>query len=324
MKRLIPLIALSLLSSFATVSVQAQEWPTRPVKIMNGGGPGSPLDIYARMFAQRLEKKLGQPVIIENRPGANQLIVADQCAKAAPDGYTLCMVSQEPITNNPFMFKSLPYDVERGFSPIAMLAMPVSMVFVNAQTGVKTLQEAIALSKKSPGKLNWGSYGIGSASHLYLESIRHETGWDVTHVPFTDPTLALTALLRNEVQFIYSLPNAQIRARIESGEVIPLVYAGAERHPVFPNVPTFAEVGLGKYFVRGLWGMLGPAGLPPAVVEKMNRLSNEVMQDPGLDQTLNTLSLVRRSGTPTEMAEAFRTMREQLGPAFKRANVQPN
>lgn len=308
----------------STASLAQTAWPSRPVKILNGGGPGSPLDVFARVFSQRLQQELGQPVVIENRPGANQLIVADQCSKAPADGYTFCMVSQEPITNNPYMFKKLPYDVDKGFTPIAMLASPISMVLANSQVGAKSLQDLVRLSKSRPGTLNWGSYGIGSASHLYLESIRAETRWDVTHVPFTDPVLALQALLKNEVQIIYGPPNAQITPHIASGAIVPLLFGGVERHPAHPEVPTFAEAGLGSYFVRGVWGMLAPAGLPEDIAQKMNRAANAAMDDPALAASMNTLSLVKRTGTPAQMNEAFRTIRQQLAPAFKRAGIEPN
>lgn len=307
-----------------TATLAQTAWPSRPVKILNGGGPGSPLDVFARVFSQRLQQDLGQPVVIENRPGANQLIVADQCSKAAPDGYTFCMVSQEPITNNPYMFKKLPYDVDKGFTPVAMLASPISMVLANSQVGARSLQDLVRLSKSKPGALNWGSYGIGSASHLYLESIRAETRWDVTHVPFTDPVLALQALLKNEVQVIYGPPNAQITPHIASGAIVPLLFGGVERHPAYPDVPTFAEAGLGAYFVRGVWGMLAPAGLPDEIAQKMNRAANAAMDDPALAASMNTLSLVKRTGTPAQMNEAFRTIRQQLAPAFKRAGIEPN
>lgn len=308
----------------APAALAQSAWPVRPVKILNGGGPGSPLDIFARVFAQRLQQELGQPIVIENRPGANQLIVADQCSKAAADGYTFCMVSQEPITNNPYMFKKLPYDVDKGFTPVAMLATPISMVLANAQLGARSIEEAVRVSKARPGALNWGSYGIGSASHLYLESIRAATGWDVTHVPFTDPVLALQALLKNEVQMIYAPPNAQITPHIASGAIVPLLFGGVERHPAYPGVQTFAEAGLGSFFVRGVWGMLGPPGLPDDITQKMNRAANNAMEDAALAASMNTLSLVKRTGSPAQMAEAFRTIRQQLAPAFKRAGIEPN
>ena len=317
-------LLLSALLLAAHVPAHSQTWPARPIRILNGGGPGSPLDIFARGIAQRLGKEIKQTDGIEKRPGANQLIVAEQCSKAAPDGYTLCMVSQEPITNNPYMFKSLPYDVEKGFTPIAMMATPVAMVLTNAQTGVKTLSQAVALSKSRPGTMNWGSYGIGSASHLYLEGIRNETAWDVTHVPFTDPTKALTALLRNDVQFIYTLPNATVKPHLDSGALVPVLFAGSPRHPRFPDVQTFDEAGLGKYFVRGMWSLLGPAGLPSEVVQRVNRVANEVIRDPELDEMLTALSLNRLTGTPDDLADSLRRIRSQMGPAFARANVQPN
>lgn len=321
----ITVAAVAALAALASPASFAQPaWPTRPVKILNGGGPGSPLDIFARVFAQRLQQELGQPIVIENRPGANQLIVADQCSKAAADGYTFCMVSQEPITNNPYMFKKLPYDVEKGFTPVAMLATPISMVLANAHLGAKSIEDVVRISKSKPGALNWGSYGIGSASHLYLESIRAATGWDVTHVPFTDPALALQALLKNEVQMIYAPPNAQITPHIASGAIVPLLFGGVERHPAYPGVQTFAEAGLGSFFVRGVWGMLAPAGLPDDITQKMNRAANVAMDDPVLAASMNTLSLVKRTGSPPQMAEAFRAIRQQLAPAFKRAGIEPN
>jgi tripartite-type tricarboxylate transporter receptor subunit TctC len=300
-------------------------WPDKPIRIVTGAAPGSGLDSITRAVAQGLRDALGQPVIVENKPGANQLIAAEACANSKPDGYTFCTSSTEPYTSNYYLFKKLPYDAINGFAPIAIMTALQTGVVARADIGARTLKDVVAISRAKPGSLFWGSYGQGSNSHLYLEAIRKETGWDVIHVPFKSTPETLQALLGNQVQMIYNVLDANVRQQVEAQKLVVLAYAGAKRSPDFPNVPTFDELGVGRYLIRGWWGMVAPAGVPEEIVNTMNRTVLAIVNKPEFRATLKATSTEPFGpNTPAEMAANIKRNREIAEVALKLANVQPN
>lgn len=319
------IIALATLAiGCTTLNVQAQSWPDRPIRFLTAGAAGSGIDVFTRNLAQLVSKELGQPVVVENKPGANQILVADLCSKAAPDGYTFCTTSIEPYASNPALFKKLPYDPEKGFSPVAILVTLRAAIIARADLGAKTLADVVALSKKNSGKLNWGSTGIGSNSHLYLEAIRSEFGWDVTHIPYKSTPDSVQALMAGEVQMIYQQVGP-VQSQLDSGTLVALAQAAEKRSPRLATVPTFNEVGIGKYRIPSWWGMVAPAGTPPAVVQRMNELALAIVHRPELQAGLDALSVEPAARhTPADMAANMKTAREIANVSFKRANVQPN
>lgn len=322
MKQLIALAAAAL--GCVALSAQAQNWPERPIRFLTAGAAGSGIDVFTRTLAQLVSQETGQPVVVENKPGANQILVADLCSKAAPDGYTFCTTSIEPYASNPALFKKLPYDPEKGFAPVAILVTLRAAVVARADMGAKSLAAVAQLSKQTPGKLNWGSTGIGSNSHLYLEAIRSEFGWDVTHIPYKSTPESVQALMAGDVQLIYQQVGP-VQNHLDNGTLVALAQAADKRSPHLPNVPTFAEVGIGKYRIPSWWGMVAPAGTPPAVVKRMNELALSIVHRPELQTGLNALSVdpaVRN--TPADMAANMKSAREIANVSFRRANVQPN
>ena len=320
--RLAALLALSLALSLACpLAAQAQAWPAKPVKIIVAGSPGSPPDVLARGLGQRLQDKAGQAFIVDNRPGANTLIAMQACATSAPDGYTFCLTTNDSLSVNPHLYGKLPYDPDKSFAPVAILAWPHGVVVVNSQVGAKTFKEVVALSKAKPGTLNWGSFGVGSSSHLYLEWIRDRTGWDVTHVPY-NAGRAIPAAISGEAQLTY-LTIGALKPHIDSGKLTPIAVAGIERSPFLPNVPTFSEVGLGDFFIRTWFGLFAPAGTPQPVLEKMNELAVAIVNDASFKtQTMDPLTLAPSRETIPEMQAYLKKDRDAGAVLVKVAKVK--
>lgn len=317
-------IAVLAASVLAVTPVHAQAWPERPIRLITAGAAGSGLDLLTRTIGQQMQQQLGRPVVVENRPGGNQIVAADACAKAAPDGYTFCTTAVEPYTSNAYLFRKLPYDPEKSFDPVAMLTTLIAGIAVRADTGAKTLADVVALSKKAPGTMNWGSYGEGSNSHLYLEAVRAEFGWDVTHVPYKSTTDATQAIAARQVHLVYMQIGQPLRGYIDSGDLRLIAYAGERRSPAWPDVPTYAEVGLGKYLIKGWWGMVAPAGTPPAIVQRVSEMSQSIVRAPELQGLLAGLSVEPYArNTPADMAANIKANREVVTAALKRAGIEP-
>jgi tripartite-type tricarboxylate transporter receptor subunit TctC len=315
-------LALAACAAFAVPHATAQSWPSRPVKLIVTAPPGGPPDILARSLALRMHERFGQPFVVENRPGANSIIGMDACAKAQPDGYTVCISTNDSVSVNPHLYAKLPYDPVRSFEPVAMLAWPLGVIVVTADTGVKSFGEVVALSKAKPSRFFWGSFGNGSTSHLYLEWIRAKSGWQVTHVPFLSTANMIKATLAGEVQLTY-LTIGPLRQHIASGKLVPIAVAGLKRTPLLPQVPTFSEVGLGDFFVRSWFGMFAPAGTPGAIVHRLNLAANEIVNDPAFQKsTLDPLTLLPGSGSAQEVKSYMEKDRKAGAELVKAAKVR--
>lgn len=314
------LIFLTAFAAAIPFSAMAQAWPTKPVKIIVPTPPGTPPDTLARGLALQLEGKLGQPFIVENRPGANTIIGVQACAAAAPDGHTLCLTLNDSVSMNPHLYSKLPYDPDKSLAPVAILAWPNSVIVANSQVGVKTFKDVVALSKAKPSTLNWGSFGNGSSSHLYLEWIRSRTAWDVTHVPFSSSPVQPT--LANQVQLTY-LSIGALKPFIESGKLVPLAVAGAQRSTYLPDVPTFGEVGLGEFYVRTWFGLFAPAGTPAVIVNELNKQSVAIVNDASFKtKIMDVLTLTPSKETPSEMQAFMKKDREIAGELVRIAKVK--
>jgi len=306
----------------STLAAHAQTtiWPSRPIRLIVAAPPGLPPDVLARGLAQQMEKQLGQPVAVENRPGASQIIGAQSCSNAPPDGHTLCVLLSDAVSLNPHLFNKLPYDPEKGFSPVAILGWPQSAIVVNSATGLKSLKEVIDASKASPGTFNFASHGNGSLAHLYLEWIRSSSGWDVTHIPYN--TSPLQAALGGQVQLTYLAVGA-LKPHIDSGKLTAIAVAGIKRSPLLPDVPTFAEAGLEATYPRTWFGLFAPAGTPSAITEKLNKLAVSVVNDASFKtRVMDPMTISPGHETIPEMTQLMKSDRE-LGLALvKRAKVK--
>ncbi len=267
----------------------AQQWPTKPVKIVVGFPAGQSTDILARVMADQLTKSLGQQVIVENRPGAGGSIAADVVAKAAPDGYTLLMVTISTHGIAPGLYPKLPYDALKDFAPITNVGLTPQVLMVSPKLGVASMKEFIARAKA--GDLNYGSSGNGSASHLTVEQFRAAAGIKMTHVPFKGNADALQALLSGDIQLMSdAMPGAV--GPIRSNRATAIGVADAKRSRYLPDVPTIAEQGLPTVIAVGWIGMAAPAHTPEAILDKLAAEIHRLQADPVVAEKLKSLSFV--------------------------------
>lgn len=258
----------------------AQSYPSQAVRIVVPYAPGGGVDIIARMLAERLQRKWGQPVIVDNKPGASTLIGATAVAKAAPDGHTLLLTSEATITSNPFLFAKLPYDPARELAPISQLVSLPQMVVARPAVPATTLAELVQLGKAKPGSLTYASYGSGSLPHLLFEGLKHRTGVQMTQVPYKGITPAVLAVLSGEVDLtLAGVPAAM--SHISAGKLKPIAVARETRLSSLPQVPTLKEAGFADVDPNESWfGLFVTAGTPAATLRKIHADVTEIGADP--------------------------------------------
>jgi tripartite-type tricarboxylate transporter receptor subunit TctC len=270
-------MATFLLASMLTVAAHA--FPDRPVRLVVGFAPGGS-DISARLVGQKLSELWGQPVIVDNRPGAGGNIGADAVAKAAPDGHTILLLVNS-YTINTSLYRNLSWDLLRDFAPIGRYATSPLVLVVNDKMPVKNFTEFVAYAKANAGKINYGTAGTGTAPHLATELFAQRSGIEMTHIPYKGSGPSVTALVADEVQFSFGAMSA-FDGLIQQGRLKPLAVTTAARFPRMPNVPTVAESGVPGFDVDIWYGLLAPAKTPPAVVKKISDDLARVMTDPDL------------------------------------------
>jgi tripartite-type tricarboxylate transporter receptor subunit TctC len=277
MIRLLAAIAV-ILSAFASPA-QAQTWPAKPIRIVVPFAPGGGVDVLTRAVTAELSKKWNQAIYIDNKAGAGSLIGAEDVAKAAPDGYTLLATVNQTFVGNRFLYKSLPYDPDKSFEPITMMVVADQLLLANIDLPANNLKELLALARKEPGKLAYGSYGLGSQPNLLYETIKVKEGVDLLHVPYKGITPNLTALAGGEVS-LGSGSVAVATALIAAGRIKPISVAGVHRLPQFPNVPTTVEQGY-PYALASIWyALFAPAGTSEAIVNRIRDDVQTVLRDP--------------------------------------------
>ncbi len=258
MKQLVRLVAVSALLLIAAnywPARAADDFPSKPVRMIVPLSAGSAFDLLARAMGNTFKERTGQPIIVENRPGANQTVAANACKSAPPDGYTVCLLTQNAVTLNPLLYAKLSYDPEKDLDPVAVVAFQQQVLAVVPQLGVDTIADLVKYSKANPNKLNYGSLGLGSDSHLIMEWLKGVTGADITHVPFNGAPPILTAMKSGQVHMTL-LTSGTLKPHIDSGDLKALLTRGSDkRNPALPDVPTFAEAlpplscyVLGRYF----------------------------------------------------------------------------
>ncbi|MCE2946665.1 MAG: Bug family tripartite tricarboxylate transporter substrate binding protein [bacterium] len=246
----------------------ARDFPTRPLRLVLGYAPGGTTDILSRLLAVHLSQSLGQPVIVDNRPGASAMIGSHVVATAVPDGHTLLMTPSGTHTSNLSLYRKVPYDTVKDFAPITLFAWVSNMIVTHPSTPLNSLQDVIRQAKASPGKLTYASVGIGSVSHLSAEMLKNLAGIDVTHVPYKGGGPALAAIAANEVTIMFAaLPSAS--SFVQAKRIKPLVVTSPKRSPTLPDVPTVAEAGIAGLQVMEWYGALAPAGTPRGVVQRL-------------------------------------------------------
>jgi tripartite-type tricarboxylate transporter receptor subunit TctC len=272
-------------------SSAAQDYPTRPLTIVVPYVSGGSTEISARLVGQRLEARLGKPVLIENKPGAGTVIGATAVAKAAPDGYTLLMATPTPMAINVTVYKSLPYDPATSFVPLAMIGQSPFLLIVHPSLPVHSVRDLIAYAKQHPGQLSYGSGGPGAPHHLYAELLKSLTGIEMTHVPYKGSLPALNDVVAGHIQLMFcDIPPAA--GMIEAGKVRVLGASTKNRVPAFPDVPTIAEAGVPGFAVAGWFMLAAPAKTPPPIVERLHGELKSILASPEMKEQLGKLQLL--------------------------------
>ncbi len=283
--------------------------------------PGSATDTVARILAPEMSKALGQPVIVENRPGGALTIGIDVVAKSAPDGYTIGMGPIGALAITRHMVAKLPYDIERDLQPVALVAKGHLLLAVSPSLPVKSVRELIELAKKSPGKLVNASSSNGSPGHVAGELFKYMTGTDIVHVPYKGGAMAINDLIAGHVQVIFESLNS-IAPHARSGKVRALAVSGARRSPGFPELPTVAEAGVPGY-EAGTWsGVIGPAGLPPVVLAKLNAAVNDAIRSPLFTDRFALIGDEPAGGTPQDFADTIRRDSARWGEVVRRSGAK--
>jgi tripartite-type tricarboxylate transporter receptor subunit TctC len=282
-------------------TAQAQDWPTRPIKLLVGFGAGGGTDIAARIVAQSLSDVLGQPVVVENRVGAGGTMAANAVATAPKDGYTALMMSNAHVIA-PVIYKSVPYESVKDFEMISMVGTAGLIVVTHPDFPAKNLKELIGVLKASPGKYNFATPGVGTTQHFAAELMNQMAGIQMTHVPFRGTPAAVAALIGKQVDVVVELIQP-VLGHVQSGTLRAIAVTSPERFPSVPDVPTFAESGLPGYNVTSWYGLALPAGTPAPVVKKMTDAMRLVLGREAIGQQIRTAGALPKSSTPEELRD---------------------
>jgi tripartite-type tricarboxylate transporter receptor subunit TctC len=298
-------------------------WPSRPIRIVVGFVAGGGTDITTRTLAPRLQEILGQPIVVENRPGAGGSLATEVVTHAAPDGYTLLMGTISALVINPVM-QRLPFDVQADLTPITMAVDVLNILVVPADRPWRSLPELIAAARAQPDTLAYGSSGVGSAGHLGGALLDRLAGIRTIHVPYRGGGQLITDILSGKVDFAVATA-ATTLPHIEAGKLRALAVPTARRSPLVPDLPTIAEAaGLPDYDLANWYALLGPRGLPRPIVERVNAAMGEALRDPAIVASLARHGLEAKPSTPEELARHIREQTEKWAPVVRAAGATPN
>lgn len=321
--RALGLAAASLAAALLPVaSLQAQDYPNRPVKIVVPYAPGGSVDAIARTLAQELVQRLGQPVVVENRTGAGSNVGSTFVAKSPPDGYTLLLTSPGNAIN-PTLFKQMPYDIKTELTQVAVVGRAPGILLVNPAFPANSVKELVEMAKKAPGTLNFGSGGPGSSEHLAGEMFKATAGINITHIPYKGGSSVINDILAGHVQIFFT-NQANVIGQIKANTIKVLGVAARERSTLLPNVPTFAEQGYPEQQVSVWWGIAAPANTPVAVLERLNK---EILAAGASSSMRQRLSEMGAESLTMTRAQANAFIDDEIvrwGKAVKSSNAQVN
>lgn len=318
LRKIAALLFLGLAPAFAL----AQAWPSKPVKIVVPFAAGGATDVVARLLAQKLGETWSQTVVVENRAGAGGNIGADVVAKSAGDGYTLLMTSGSIVTANPHMYKAMTFDPARDLVPITNVATGPQVVAVAAGNPARDLKEFIAYAKANPKKVNFGSAGMGTQTHLAAENFAHSAGIDLTHVPYKGESAAITDLMGGQIQM--ATPNlGGAMSQIQAGKLRALAVTSRQRHPQLPDVPAASEL-IPGFENAGWFGLMAPAGTPREVVERIQRDSAKILLSEEFKSALAKQGMVPVANSPAEFQTAIRDESARWAKVIKERGLVAN
>jgi tripartite-type tricarboxylate transporter receptor subunit TctC len=292
---------LATLLCLAALGAQAQTYPAKPIRILIAQAPGSATDVISRVVANRLGEALGQPIVIEARPGAGGVLGTEAAARSGADGYTLFMANNSTHGSNPALYSKLPYDAVNDFAPITLVASVPYVLVVDPSLPVKNVDELIKLAKSAPGKMNFASAGNGSTHQFCGELLKSMAGIDMVHVPYKGSPPAIAGLLGGEVQMMFA-NLTDIGSQLKSGRVKALAVTTPKRAPLLPEVPTLDEAGYPGFEIESWFGLLAPHGTPAPIIARLNAETVKVLARDDVKQTLNAQGLQLEPGTPEQFA----------------------
>jgi tripartite-type tricarboxylate transporter receptor subunit TctC len=293
----------SLISAFAATRefARADDYPSHPIHLIVPYAAGGSADATARVLARQIGKATGHTIVVENRGGSASIVGTEFVNKSDPDGYTLLLGQSGPISINPAIYKSLPYDPVKDFAPVSLTSTYPYIMVVNRSLGVKTLQEFVALAKSKPGALNYGTTGVGASNHLLTELFNLKAGIKMTHIPYRGTALAVADLVAGQIQVVFSDPISALQL-VNSGTLVALAVSSKERSPVAPDVPTISESGYPGFDAVGWHGILAPAKTPPAIIAELNAELVQALKDPETKSLLESQGIEVVGNSPQEFA----------------------
>lgn len=317
---------LAMLITFASVALittgpsSAQDYPNRPIRMVTPIASGGMTDVVSRVIGAKLAERLGQPVVIENRPGGGGNIGAEAVVRSAPDGYTLLFAYPGPIVVSPSLTKSLSYDPERDLKAVSLLGTYPMVLAVNSSLPVKTVGELVEYARSKPGQLSYGSAGNASTSHLAMELLRRQAGIEMTHIPYKGAAPAMTDLMAGRIQLVFDSVQL-VMPQHQAGKLRALAVSSRDRSPTV-DLPGMAEAGLQNVDVSGWFGIFVPAGTPQPIVDRLSRELASIVRDPALVKDLLGRGIAAVGSSPQELATRVKDERQMWGKVIQDAGIR--
>jgi len=309
----------------ATVALpaHAQDFPSKPIKLIAPFPPGGPNDIIARVVGSKMSELLGQPVVIDNRGGAGGVLGTDAVAKAAPDGHTIGITSAGALAISKSLQEKLPYDTLKDLKPVTLVAKVPELLVVATDVPAASMKDLLALAKAKPGSLNFASTGPGSMPHLAGELFKSAAGIDIVHVPYKGAAPAVNDIIGNQVHMVF-LDIPVLLPQVKAGKVRPIALGSTARVPSLPDVPTTAEVGLPQIQAENWYGMVAPAATPPAVIAKLHKAAADALQSAEVKEKLAPQGAILVGNSPDQFAAYIQSEIAKWGKVAKDAGIKPN
>ena len=304
----------------AVAPAAAQAWPDKPIKFVVSAPAGSSLDALARVIGDRMKDRIGQPVIVENKPAAGGTVATAEVAKSAPDGYTMLLGFNGPLAFGPLLSK-LPYDVAKDLAPVIITSSQPNVLAVYAALPVKSVQELVAWAKANPGKLSYASVGNGSSSHLNMELLKSVAGFEAVHVPFNGSPPAVTATIQGETQAMFAVMQP-LQAQVQAGKLRAIAVTTAKRFPLLPDLPTIAESGYPGFEALAWNGVMVPAATPKPVIARLNAEINAILKQPDVVEKMQASGFDLIGGTPEDFGNLIKRETETWTPVIRKLGLK--
>ena len=316
--------AAALALSFCQIAAHAQDaaYPNRPIKMLVGFGAGGGTDIAARIMAQKMSEIIGQSIVVENRTGASGMIAAEDEAKSAPDGYTLMMGSQTTYAVAPNLYRKVTLDAAKEFAGVAMTGASPLVLVVNRSFAAQSVKDVIAMAKADPGKINFGTGGLGTTPHMTAELFQYTAGIKMVHVAYRGEAPAINDLLAGQIPLMFANLSA-VMGNLKAGTLRALAVTGAHRSPSAPDIPTVAEAALPGFEAETWWGIVAPAGTPPAILAKLNAAARNALADDDTKKRFADLGMTNGGSSPEELDAYIKSEIAKWSKVIKDANIQP-